>query len=81
MYDPRAIPTRDDVVVVTINYRLGAFGFLHVDELCGSDLGVCGNAGILDQLAALNGCWLQARFRSRRPPKTWMSEATSPTWS
>jgi para-nitrobenzyl esterase len=41
-----------DVVVVTINYRLGPFGFLHLGdafpELAGS-----GNLGILDQVAAL----------------------------
>jgi para-nitrobenzyl esterase len=36
---------QDDVVLVTINYRLGAFGFLHVDGQ--------GNNGILDQVAAL----------------------------
>jgi para-nitrobenzyl esterase len=36
---------RDDVVLVTINYRLGALGFLHVDGQ--------GNNGILDQVAAL----------------------------
>jgi len=36
---------RDDIVLVTINYRLGAVGFLHVDGQ--------GNNGILDQVAAL----------------------------
>ncbi|MBV8234302.1 MAG: carboxylesterase/lipase family protein [Acidimicrobiia bacterium] len=36
---------REGVVLVTINYRLGAFGFLHVDGQ--------GNNGILDQVAAL----------------------------
>lgn len=36
------------VVVVTINYRLGPLGFLHLEDVPGS-----GNAGILDQIAAL----------------------------
>src|SRR3954451_13663151 len=43
-YDGRSF-ARDDVVLVTINYRLGALGFLHVDGQ--------GNNGILDQVAAL----------------------------
>ena len=37
-----------DVVVVTINYRLGALGFLHAPEL-----GATGNEALLDQVAAL----------------------------
>jgi para-nitrobenzyl esterase len=51
-YDGTHFARHGDVVVVTINYRLGPFGFLHLadlfDELAGS-----GNAGILDQVAAL----------------------------
>jgi para-nitrobenzyl esterase len=43
-YDGRSF-ARDGVVLVTINYRLGAFGFLHVDGQ--------GNNGMLDQVAAL----------------------------
>src|SRR5881227_538669 len=43
-YDGRSF-ARDDIVLVTINYRLGAFGFLHIDGQ--------GNNGILDQVAAL----------------------------
>jgi para-nitrobenzyl esterase len=43
-YDGRPF-ARQDVVMVSINYRLGALGFLHVDGQ--------GNNGILDQVAAL----------------------------
>src|SRR3954454_4144188 len=35
IYDARRFASHGDVVVVTINYRLGAFGFLHLDELLG----------------------------------------------
>lgn len=42
------------VVVVTINYRLGALGFLATPELSAeSQHGVSGNYGLLDQIAAL----------------------------
>jgi para-nitrobenzyl esterase len=51
-YDGSTLASTGDVVVVTINYRLGALGFLHlghlVDELAGS-----GANGIRDQVAAL----------------------------
>ena len=53
-YDGTAFARNGDVVVVTINYRLGAFGFLHLDDL--SDAFAAsgsGNVGILDQVAAL----------------------------
>ena len=43
---------RDDVVVVSINYRLHALGFLYLDELFDGASGT-GNLGILDQIAAL----------------------------
>src|SRR5690349_2228857 len=39
-----------DVVVVTINYRLGAFGFLSLKD---ESLEVPGNAGLKDQLMAM----------------------------
>jgi para-nitrobenzyl esterase len=40
-------------VVVTINYRLGALGFLYWSALERERLGVTANAGCLDQIAAL----------------------------
>jgi len=46
-YDGTRMAERGDVVVVTLNYRLGVLGFLHVPEL-GSV-----NLGLQDQLAAL----------------------------
>jgi len=50
--DGSALAKVGDVVVVTINYRLGAFGFLHLDSLAdGAE--ASGNQGILDQVAAL----------------------------
>ena len=51
MYDGRAF-VRDDVVLVTLNYRLHAFGFLYLDELFPGASGT-GVLGLLDQLAAL----------------------------
>jgi para-nitrobenzyl esterase len=47
-YDGTALCTTTDTVVVTINYRVGALGFLVLD-----DDSATANAGILDQIAAL----------------------------
>lgn len=40
-------------MVVTINYRLGALGFLDLSEIGGQDYQGSGNVGLLDQIAAL----------------------------
>ena len=46
--------TRRGVIVVTINYRVGVFGFLaHPDLSRESRFGTSGNYGLLDQIAAL----------------------------
>jgi para-nitrobenzyl esterase len=50
------IARRGRIVVVSINYRLGAFGFLHAPEL-----GATGNEGLLDQIAALR--WVRNEIR------------------
>lgn len=52
-YDGRRLAARGDVVVVSINYRLGAFGFLRVEHLLGEEYAGSGNVGLLDQIAAL----------------------------
>ncbi|WP_185996196.1 carboxylesterase/lipase family protein [Nocardioides campestrisoli] len=55
-YDAGKLATRGDVVVVTINYRLGPFGFLNHPDLGTS------NAALLDQQAALR--WVQRNARA-----------------
>lgn len=53
LYDGGRLAERGDVVVVTVNYRLGALGFSHWTADERSRLGVTSNAGSLDQVAAL----------------------------
>jgi para-nitrobenzyl esterase len=42
-----------DVVVVSVNHRLGAFGYLHLEDIAGGDFASSGSAGMLDIVAAL----------------------------
>jgi para-nitrobenzyl esterase len=44
---------RGDLVLVSINYRMGAFGFLNLKEITGGKIPATGNEGLLDQIAAL----------------------------
>lgn len=48
LYQGARMAARGDVVVVSVEYRLGAMGFSHLDEEPGS-----GNAGVLDPVMAL----------------------------
>ncbi len=58
LYEASNLATAGDVVVVTINYRLGAFGYLALEELAAeSGDGSAGNYGLLDQITALE--WVQ----------------------
>ena len=59
-YDPTTLAA-DGVVVVTINYRLGALGFLAHPALAARPGGPAGNYGLMDQQAALR--WVQANIR------------------
>ncbi len=48
---------RGDIVLVSINYRLGAAGFMNLNEITGGKIPATGNEGMLDQVAALE--WVQ----------------------
>jgi para-nitrobenzyl esterase len=48
---------RGDIVLVSINYRMGAFGFMNLKEITGGKIPATGNEGLLDQIAALE--WVQ----------------------
>jgi para-nitrobenzyl esterase len=56
-YDGTELARRGSVVVVTLQYRLGALGFLYLGGIGGERYARSGNNGILDQVAALG--WVQ----------------------
>ena len=57
-YDGRRFAANHDVVLVTVNYRLGALGYLDTSRLVpGSSDVVTPNNGVLDQIAALE--WIR----------------------
>lgn len=54
LYDGANLSRRGDVVVVTVNHRLGPLGYLHLGELSDDpELASSGNAGMLDLVAVL----------------------------
>jgi para-nitrobenzyl esterase len=59
-YNPAGL-VRDGVVVVTINYRIGALGFLADAALASRPGGPSGDYGLMDQQAALR--WVQRNIR------------------
>jgi para-nitrobenzyl esterase len=62
LYDGGPLSERGDVVVVTINYRLGALGYLYLGGHGGEQIGASSNLGQLDQIAALK--WVQANIEA-----------------
>lgn len=55
-----AFSDRDSIICITINYRLGVFGFLYMDDVPGYK--ASGNNGLLDCIMALQ--WIQKNIRA-----------------
>lgn len=62
VYDGSNLAQRGDVVVVTVNYRLGVFGYLRGCDLGDGGLGTTGNEALLDLVAALE--WVRDEIAS-----------------
>ncbi|MBA5848922.1 carboxylesterase/lipase family protein [Gordonia amicalis] len=57
LYDGAFLARAQDVIVVTIQYRFGPFGFLDLSQFATDDRPFDTNAGLRDQIAALR--WVQ----------------------
>ena len=53
VYDGARLAQRGDTVIVTLNHRLNAFGFLYLSHGAGPEYADSGNVGQLDLIAAL----------------------------
>ncbi len=61
VYNGKHLAARD-VVVVTVNYRLGAFGFLNLQDATDGRAPGTGSEGLADQIMALS--WVRANIAS-----------------
>ena len=52
-HDGSNLARKHDCVVVTVNHRINALGYLHLGELCGEPFAESGNVGMHDLVAAL----------------------------
>ncbi|MGH3121462.1 MAG: carboxylesterase/lipase family protein [Streptosporangiaceae bacterium] len=80
-HDGSLIVNTDHIIVVSINYRLGVFGFLDVPGLGSTPLTANGNFGLLDQEAALG--WVHrniARFGGN-PDQVTIAGESAGGWS
>jgi carboxylesterase type B len=80
-HDGSLIVRTDHIVVVSINYRLGPFGFLNVPGLSGSAPTAGGNYGLLDQEAALR--WVRRNIAAfgGDPRKVTIAGESAGAWS
>ena len=76
MFEPSTIVAMSDVIVVTINYRLNAFGFIHL-----SDSEITGNQGLLDQSMALKWVYENAERFGGDKTRITISGESAGAWS
>jgi para-nitrobenzyl esterase len=62
MHPAATLAKRGGIVLVTINYRLGALGFLNLDQVTGTKIPATGNEGLQDQIAALR--WVHDNIKN-----------------
>jgi para-nitrobenzyl esterase len=62
LYDGINLCRRGDVVLVTVNHRLGSLGYLHLGDLLGERYAASGNAGMLDLVQSLQ--WVRDHIAS-----------------
>jgi para-nitrobenzyl esterase len=62
LYDGTKLARRGDVVVVTVNHRLGPLGYLHLADALGEEFATSGNNGQLDLIRALE--WVRDNIAS-----------------
>ncbi|MDF2923286.1 MAG: hypothetical protein K0R57_2200 [Paenibacillaceae bacterium] len=60
LYSGKTFAENGDIVVVTVNYRLGVLGFLDLGHILGEGYRSSGNCGLLDLIQALR--WIQANI-------------------
>ena len=60
-YDGFRLCGKGDLVIATINYRLGALGFINLKNITNGKIPATGNEGLLDQIAALE--WVQQNIK------------------
>ncbi|MGH3251634.1 MAG: carboxylesterase family protein, partial [Trebonia sp.] len=80
-HDGSLIVTTDHIIVVSINYRLGPFGFLDLPGLAATASTANGNFGLLDQEAALR--WVQRNIGAfgGNPAKVTIAGESAGGWS
>lgn len=62
VYNGATLASKGNLLVITINYRLGPLGFMNLNEVTGGKIPATGNEGLLDQIAALE--WIKENIEA-----------------